>query len=340
MEGTTVALLCMNKPGALLATLDLLRKTLVEPYEMIIVDNGSTDERTLSIFSDIRDPNWRIIRNETNRGLSVGTNQGLEAGKYDCLIHIDDDVLIEKMGWNQVLRDYLVKCPELGLVAPGHVSPFIQQDGYREVCWALGMVWAIRKSLIDDIGGYDPQLHHQNECDLALRVRLAGYKVGCVQDFFPIHNDPGVKSESGAAREHVGCVQFRDKWASYFNGRNWNYGTQPLSLMQHWPPDQEFLRRFALAHGLALNPLRTDPQREGESFQEHWDRIDEFAKTQLVDVGGEKYLIWRALRNDYAHWENSDAYVIDRQKAIDRWHELTGELYTGYKWAVNILRPY
>ena len=123
------------------------------------------------------------------------------------------------------------------------------------------------------------------------------------------------------AREHIGVVQFRDKWTGYYRGLGWNYGTFPVYLMQHWPTDQDFLERFAKAHGMELNPL---PTLEGNIV---------FGLEQVVTVNGRRYFKRYALVEDGAHWETMEgAHHRDRELAIERWKELTGEHYEGYKW--------
>jgi glycosyltransferase involved in cell wall biosynthesis len=356
MEGTSISVLAMNRPHTLMRTINAILTHATEPYEVILVDNGSTDDLSLEYLDGLKDNSKiTVIRNEKNFGLSIGTNQGFEASKYDTLIHLDDDCLIIHHGWNQIMRSYLLR-DEIGMVIPGTCGLEIRHDDYVELTWALGMCWGITKELFDDIGGYDPQLMHQNECDMALRVRIAGYRLAGIADFKARHNDPGgSRSDISLAREHLGCVQFRDKWASYFRGRDWNYGTMPIYLMQHWPPDQEFMRRWALQNGVELNPppdgqpqIPTAEQLESqkdwtEPDRELWKKYDHLAWQQYITVAGNNYLIYRELRHNYCHWEHqqhTDGYTIDRNKAIDRWEELTGERYTGYRWKSNILRPY
>jgi len=176
---------------------------------------------------------------------------------------------------------------------------------------------------------------------MGLRVRMAGYHVAGITDFGAIHNDPGgPRSALSIGRERIGCVQFRDKWASYFKGHDWNYGTDPIYLMQHWPPDEEFMRRWALQEGVNLNPA---PELIGTDATTYWDQLDVFSAQQILQISGGRYLIHRTLRNDYMHWEhqhNPGAYQRDRDSIIQEWFNLTGELYAGYKCFNNPLRPY
>lgn len=334
-----VSLVSMNRPHILRRTLDALEPTLPTYAFGVIVDNGSTDPETLRILDEQeKKPRWNVLRNDHNRGLSVAVNQGLSWYAFDSavLVHMDDDALISgSPDWVRVVLDTFEGCPELGLVIPNTYTEVLPHSRYDEVRWGLGMFWCLRRETYDRIGGYDPQLLHQNECDLCLRVRMAGYTVGSVASVNVIHNDPGgPRSDLSLAREHLGVVQFRDKWAGYFRGADWNYGTTPLYLMQHWPPDQEWYRRFALHHGLDLNP---PPPDVNTSPGATLTPSEQTPTDRRIKVGHGQYMIYHELRNDYAHWERGEGYLIDRQKAIDRWKALTNEEYAGYKWPVNPL---
>lgn len=338
-QGTSICLVTRDKPTILMETVRSLQTYLAQPYEVIVVDNDSTAPDTLNILDQLEGGGWQVVRNRQNMGLSRATNQGLALGRYDCLIHLDDDAVVRTPGWNRLMRDYLAH-PKVGLVVPFGGTESIGHGAYREIRWGLGFIWAMRRTLFEDIGGYDPQLIHQNECDLGLRVRMAGFHVAGIQDFEPFHNDPGgPRSLHALAREHLGVVQFRDKWASYFRGRGWGYGTTPLYLMQHWPPDQDWYRRFAEAHGVELNPpapegIDTSPGSvlglTGETVQR--------VLARRLEIAEGHYMAYVDLRNDYSYWERGDGYLEDRQRAIDKWFDLTLERYDGYRWP-NLLRP-
>jgi hypothetical protein len=176
---------------------------------------------------------------------------------------------------------------------------------------------------------------------------MAGFHVAGAFDVHPVHNAPtGEQSELSKAREHLGCVQFRSKWCEYFYWRGCNYGTLPLRLMQHWPPDQDFYRRYALANNVVLNPgpvggvHGTEPGSRLGLLDEDAARIP-----QKVQIAGHPFCVYATIRPDFSHYIPDDgspdsAYAADRQKAIDKLYELTGHrLDPEYVWPVNFLRP-
>ncbi len=342
-----ISLVSMNRPRTLKMTLerlDLLGAVDVPP---VIVDNGSTDEGTLALL-DLRErAGWDIHRLGTNMGLSRAVNTGLRslnARLPDLLVHMDDDALIQGPNpWPERVKRVFECSPELGLLVPNHGSEFIPNPNYDEIRWGLGFCWAMRKEVYSLIGGYDPQLLHQQECDFAVRVRMAGYTVGALADWHVVHNDPGEpRSDLSLAREHLGCVQFRDKWCSYFRGLTWNYGTMPLYLMQHWPPDEEWYRRYSLAHGIDLNPPPKGFEHEpGLTAHEWYEKANAAPRIERrLKIQGGDYVALFSLRPDFMYWAAlNEEYKNDRTRAIDRWFELTGERYGGYVWPTNLLKP-
>lgn len=333
-----VAIVSMNRPQVLRSTISRLTgHPRLQQDLMVIVDNGSTNPETLGLLETQASEGWQIIRNATNQGLSRAVNQGLAIlaanPNVQLFLHLDDDALLPLPTdpWLDVVEDVMTNCPELGVLVPNaeNYGEHIPQPRYRELRWALGFCWALRRETYDMIGGYDTQLLHQQECDFALRARMAGYTVGAPPGFRVHHNDPGgtARSDLSLAREHLGVVQFRDKWASYYRGRGWNYGTFPVYLMQHWPLDVDWYDRFARANGVELNPdMRRDPTGAGIAEPHN-----------SIVINGVLYYKRFMIVQDGGHWETMrEAHVNDRALAIQRWFELTGEHYDGYRWPMAV----
>ncbi|KAK4152716.1 nucleotide-diphospho-sugar transferase [Chaetomidium leptoderma] len=63
--------------------------------EVIIVDDGSTDETSIRVISDLdSEPDLRIIRHEKNQGVQVARNTGLKAATGDFVVCMDGDDLL------------------------------------------------------------------------------------------------------------------------------------------------------------------------------------------------------------------------------------------------------
>jgi glycosyltransferase involved in cell wall biosynthesis len=75
--------------------------------EVIIVDDGSTDQTTIRVIGDLdSEPDLKIIRHGTNRGVQAARNTGLKAATGDFLVCVDgDDVLLPISGHESYLSE-------------------------------------------------------------------------------------------------------------------------------------------------------------------------------------------------------------------------------------------
>lgn len=79
---------CFNDGETLLETLDSLRRE--EPHELIVVDDGSSDPKTLAVFTRIEREGIRVLH-QPNRGLSAARMNGVESTRSRFLLALDSD---------------------------------------------------------------------------------------------------------------------------------------------------------------------------------------------------------------------------------------------------------
>lgn len=85
----SVNILCWNNRACVEQTLKVLKHELEDiDHEIIICDNGSSDGTI-----DIDTTGTTYIRNEQNRGISHGKNQGLDVSKGDYIMLMDGDII-------------------------------------------------------------------------------------------------------------------------------------------------------------------------------------------------------------------------------------------------------
>lgn len=164
-------------------------------YELIVVDNGSTDGSVE--FIQERFPEVKIIENSQNLGTAKASNQGISAGSGQYFLVSDNDIEVEP-GWLTKLVNLVEQSPDIGIVSPRFINPdgSIQDAGgyvtdagigrritqdYKEPreVECTGVTYLIKKAVIDKIGmldeGYFPTYFEQT--DFSFRARRAGFKV-------------------------------------------------------------------------------------------------------------------------------------------------------------------
>ncbi|MCC6396857.1 MAG: glycosyltransferase [Bacteroidetes bacterium] len=137
----------------------------LQQWEWIIVNDASTDARTLEMLQTYRtmDPRIRVLDHDVNRGLSASRNTGFRAARTEYVVLLDSDDLleptaIEKWFW------HLVTLPDVGFV-----KGFSVGFGAQEYLWTRGFheheafleenlvdaTSMVRRSVHEAIGGFD-----------------------------------------------------------------------------------------------------------------------------------------------------------------------------------------
>jgi len=118
INGVTIVICCHNSAKRLPPTLEHLKKQIVPagiPWEVIVVDNASTDETSqiaLTLWSDYSDAPLRVV-SEPRVGLMNARISGFREANYEFVSFVDDD--------NWVCEDWVVNVykimrehPEIG----------------------------------------------------------------------------------------------------------------------------------------------------------------------------------------------------------------------------------
>ncbi len=91
-------------------------------FEVIVVDNHSTDETPELLVWAQGEYGIRVIRNERNLGFAKACNQGAAAARGALLLFLNNDT-IARPGWLEALVDVLRKEPRAGIVGAKLLYP-------------------------------------------------------------------------------------------------------------------------------------------------------------------------------------------------------------------------
>lgn len=164
-----------NKETLISNTLSTVLIQSYQDYEVIVVDDGSTDNSVAEV-EKVQDPRIRLIRQQ-NAGVSVARNRGVEAAKGDLIAFLDadDEWKPEYLATQYHLSQKYPKCSVFACNyvfrdAAGEITPTILQKlpfsgkygilcNYFEVaCCSHPPLWTsavvVRKSALQAIGGF------------------------------------------------------------------------------------------------------------------------------------------------------------------------------------------
>ena len=93
-------------------------KKYTKDFELIIVENGSTDGTVEYIKSM---PEIKLIQNTENKGFSVGNNQGIEIAQGEYIGFLNNDILLYPNWFEACKRVF--ENEKAGFVSPRHINP-------------------------------------------------------------------------------------------------------------------------------------------------------------------------------------------------------------------------
>jgi glucosyl-dolichyl phosphate glucuronosyltransferase len=228
-----------------------------EEYEILIVDNAPDTTRQVSLLCDIsKKPSMRYIH-EPHNGLHNARHAGARVAKGEILVYVDDDVKCDGNFLTEILRPYSdpqVGCaggkilpkfegepPEwLNMFPKWYLSILDDNDGPKEVQYIYGCNFSIRRSLLFELGGFNPDGFGNNEkmrwcredgeIGLLRKVHATGRKV--------IYN-PAAVVWHYIPKERLTVEYFRERAfksgieASFSKHRYSNNSLHPVNLFLH-----------------------------------------------------------------------------------------------------------
>jgi GT2 family glycosyltransferase len=297
-----------NRPGVLEQCLRALLSQDAEtpPFEIIVVDDASTDDTGARVVALAADNRVHYMRHQANRGLSATRNTGIRRARGEVVVFLDDDIVVEP----DYLRAHLARhaaadrlavvgnlvYPD-ALVARSNCARYLQTRGigYR---WASGRelldfddlhprflgggIHSIRREVLVGIGLFDEAVRFYGYEDhlYAHRLHQAGIRIVLAPEARATHLDAVTVAwfrakmlqagRDGLAMLRLHCPDFLEETAL------------PTLLPVDWSRDRggRLLRKLAVRG--VLNPMTV-------SMLEYW--------AMMTDHIGALYsgMIYRAL---------------------------------------------
>lgn len=183
----------------------ICRYLTLKNYEIIVVDNGSTD-KTAKIFNQKKDIVY--LNTGSNLGFAKANNIGLSKAKGDYILFLNSDMEFIDGSINN-LFSYFLKSKDIGIIGPKFLNPDLSpqasvfppqtiKNAFKEyfldkftfskylpdssspsAVWSLsGGAMLMKKTLIDKLGGWDESYFmYFEDLDLCRKVRNLGLKI-------------------------------------------------------------------------------------------------------------------------------------------------------------------
>jgi GT2 family glycosyltransferase len=258
---TSIVILTLNNMDLTARCLHSIRTFTDSPYELILVDNGSTDGTVawLSQQSDIK-----LIRNDFNRGFAAACNQGAAIASGDQILLLNNDTIVSHR-WLSVMLQCLHSSERIGIVGPKSnfvlplqripVDPGNEEEyhlfaqsfnrhdpvQWQDLASLSGFCLLLRRSTWRQLGGFDETftVGGYEDIDLGYRALRAGLFLKLAGDAFVYHE--GNRSFNSNAIDMYGVAAVNRRLFI----RKWGFNPERLILK----PDPAFLPdQFAMAH--------------------------------------------------------------------------------------------
>ncbi len=234
----SIIILTFNKSPYTFQCLQSILKNTDVPYELIIVDNGSTDS-TSELLTRI--DHCIIIKNINNIGFIKGCNEGAKKASSKYLLFLNNDTVVTENWLNNLVRT-IEKDPKCGAVGCKLVWPngqlqeagsIIWKDGsasgygrgedplkpeysyYREIDFCSGACLLVRTDLFEKLKGFDERYipAYYEDADLCLGIQNLGYKVIYQPTVTIFHHEFTSSSKESATKYMIqNQTKFIEKW--------------------------------------------------------------------------------------------------------------------------------
>jgi glycosyltransferase involved in cell wall biosynthesis len=208
-----------NAEATLAYTLESIRRQTFQNYELIVIDDGSTDG-TLARLRGVHDPRLRVFSHQ-NAGLAAARNRGIQRSTGEFVTFIDGDDL-----WtpDKLERQLEALQHHPGAMVAYSWTAFIDPRGRflfaKDPCWSQGDVYAellrscfiasgsnvlVRRRSMDGIEAFDTTLAAAQDWEFCLRLaaRWPFVVVPRYQILYRIH---GATLSANAERCEQACL--------------------------------------------------------------------------------------------------------------------------------------
>ena len=234
--------ICMVTFGALesvRAAIESVRKHTTMPYQLVVVDNGSTDGTREWLRTQLAEDEY--IESPMNTGFSGGNNLAVNSATAPFVCLLNSDTIVPQ-NWLEPLVAAFAHDPGLGIAVPlllnrdgtvqeagcstdatGRAEPMFygaastsdRVSTPRSIAYGSAACWLLRTAMYRELGGLDCGygLVYYEDVDFAFALRARGLRVQLVPAVHVVH-------AQGASSNPDAAVRLRDIQQKRFANRH------------------------------------------------------------------------------------------------------------------------
>ena len=272
---------------------DRARLEMQSSTEIIVVDNASVDGTTDMLRTDF--PHVRVLANRHNAGFGAANNQALRvaSGRYALLLNPDAEARPGAIGR---LLTFLDQRPQAAGAGPRLLNPdgstqpsrrrfpdvptaFVEStvlqrylgglrrvrrfylsetsdDRPQRVDWLVGACLLLRRSALDEVGGFDERFFmYSEEMELCYRLRQAGHELWYVPEAEVLHHEAASSRQDLFRRN----VTFHESRYRFFRK---HHGAAPALALRWFVFGTFLFQLLEESAKLALSPAKRPLRRE------------------------------------------------------------------------------
>jgi glycosyltransferase involved in cell wall biosynthesis len=190
MLKVSVIIPCYNHGQYLDEAVDSIVHQTFQDFEVIVVNDGSTDELTIEKLKHYDKPKTMVLH-ITNQGLAAARNNGIRKAQGEYILPLDADDYFESTFLEKAVS-ILDNQPEVGVVSCGiryfgfSNRTVMPKGGDVRVCLAKSGVIGnsmFRKLCWEQASGYNEHIEAYEDWDFWLRVTKRGWLIHVIREY-------------------------------------------------------------------------------------------------------------------------------------------------------------
>ena len=195
--GVSIIIPCYNESENVYETMQYALNVKYPEFEVIAVNDGSKDDTLIKLLDIAKNnPKLKVVNLAENQGKALGLQAGALVAKYDYLVGIDGDALIDEYCAYWIVKHF-IRYPQvaavtgnprirnrtslLGKIQVGEFSSIVgmikrAQRSFGRLFTVSGVITGFRKSAVHEVGYWSPDMLTE-DIDITWKLQRNGWDV-------------------------------------------------------------------------------------------------------------------------------------------------------------------